>query len=72
MVAVVIGLVFSPIAGVMASLITYHEYRRHYPAPGPARRLALQTGFVAMVVFLALSSLAGVLLQHVFGGSAGR
>ena len=68
-VGVGLGLLFSPVAGVMAFLITYHEYRHHYPDPGPARREALRTGLFATVVFFVLMAVAGLALEHTLGPS---
>jgi hypothetical protein len=55
-----IGLPFSSMAGAMAFLITYHEYRRHYPDERPARSAAIRVGLVTTLSFLALSVAAGL------------
>ncbi len=55
---------FSALAGVMAFLITYHEYRRHYPDARPARRAAIRAGIVATLFFLAFSVAAGFATWH--------
>ncbi len=62
--SLLIGLVFSPLAGVCAFLITYHEYQRHYPGDSKKPlRLALETAVVALAVFMILSLMIGLLLK---------
>lgn len=55
------GLIFSPLAAAMAFLITYEEYRRHYPDRAPALRHATHIALVTLAAFLALSMIAGLL-----------
>ena len=62
-----LGVLFGPVAGLMAFLITYQEYRHHYSSPGPARREALRAGLFATAVFLALLSLAGLVVDRALG-----
>ena len=58
-----IGLVFSPIAGVMAFLITYKEYEHHYPSKKEPLRLALEAGIVTFALFMIIAILAGILIS---------
>jgi len=54
---VIVGLVwlmFCPIAGAMAYLITFEEYRRHFPDTRRARREALRAAIFAFGVFAVL------------------
>jgi len=44
--------IFSPIAALMAFLITYAEYSHHYTDRGPAIREALRTAVFTFVVFM--------------------
>ncbi len=64
---ILIGLVFCPIAGAMAYLITYEEYQHH----GFGRRQLIARSLQAAVVaalFFALAGVAlGALLPSIFG-----
>jgi hypothetical protein len=62
-----IGLVFSPIAAMMAFLITYGEYQHHYPDKATPRKLALEAAVGAFIFFLALSIIIGWLLGKIIG-----
>ena len=52
--SVILWIIFSPIAALMAYLITYAEYSHHYPDRGPVIREALRTAIVTLLVFLVL------------------
>jgi hypothetical protein len=56
-----LGLILSPLAGLMAFLITYEEYRRHFPDRRRAIRASLEVGVTTFLMFLVLSVIAGVL-----------
>jgi hypothetical protein len=60
----IIGLVFSPFAGIMAGLITYEEYAHHYSGNKEPLHEALRTGVFAFLVFMGLSFLAGLFLGY--------
>ncbi len=60
--SLLVGLIFSPLAAVMAFLITYEEYRHHFPDRAPALWHATQMALVTLVAFLALSVIAGILV----------
>ena len=57
--------VFSPIAGLMAVLITYEEYSHHYPDRARPLRLALEAGFATVVALFVLSMVASYFLQGI-------
>jgi len=60
-----IGLVFSPLAGLCAFLITYHEYQRHYPGNREKPlKIALESGFAAFLFFLIMSLVIGYFLNN--------
>jgi len=63
---VMIGLMFSPLAALMAFVITYEEYTHHYPDKRKPLRLAAQAAAVTFVVFLALSAFIGFVAAHFF------
>jgi len=64
-ISLIFGLLFSPLAALMAGLITYGEYRHHYPDRGPAIREAFKVGLFTLIVFLLISLLAGWLIRYV-------
>jgi len=66
-ITLIIGLVFSPIAAIMAFLITYNEYQRHYPTKTKPRRMALEVAIITFVFFLVLSVVIGWLLKGITG-----
>ena len=59
-------LMFSPIAAVMAYVITYAEYSRHFPTRGPAIREALRTAIFTLLVFLVLGIAVSLILPRIF------
>jgi len=60
-----IGLVFSPIAGLMAFLITYKEYEHHYPGKKEPLRLALEAAIFTFAFFMIVSVIVGIALNSV-------
>lgn len=62
----VIGLVFSPIGGLMVFLITYEEFRHHYANWRQPFRLALQDGVVAFIVLIVVSIVIGIAVGRIF------
>jgi len=61
-----IGLFFSPIAGLMAFLITYHEYQRHYADKQQPLRIALEAAFFTFVFFMIVSAVMGLFLTRIY------
>lgn len=47
-----VGLLFSPVAALMAFVISYSEYSRHFPDRREPLRLSLQTAAVAWILFM--------------------
>ena len=64
MVSLIIGLIFSPIAAVMAFLIIYEEYFRHNLDRKQQLKIAIQTGLFALVAFIILALCIGFFLSH--------
>jgi hypothetical protein len=60
-----IGLIFSPIAALMAFFITYDEYLHHYPDNRMPRWIALQTAIGTFVLFLLMSLVIAWILGRV-------
>jgi hypothetical protein len=57
--ALIVALVFSPMAAISSFLITYAEYRRHFPENLPlARRLSLNFALATFFFFVILTFLA--------------
>lgn len=63
--AVILALVFSPVAALSAYLITYAEYKKHFPEdPKRARKLALNFALSTLVFFAVLIILAFLVIDH--------
>jgi len=60
----ILWLFFSPIAALMAFLITYGEFSHHYADRGRVFREALQMAVFALVVFLLLGLVASFILPR--------
>lgn len=63
--SLLLWLIFSPIAALMAYLITYEEYRHHFPDARQAARHSLPTGILTLVVFLLLGLAATALMPWI-------
>ena len=61
-VILIVWAALTPFAAIMAFLITYEEYRRHFPLGHRALREALVAASVTMAVFLALGVVAALVL----------
>jgi hypothetical protein len=59
-----IGLFFSPLAGLCAFLITYHEYQRHYADKRQPLRIALEAALFTFVFFVIASIVIGFVLSR--------
>lgn len=64
-VGLVIWAIFCPIAGVMAYLITYEEYRRHFPDARRARWEAIRSAMFAVGVFAILGGIIAFVMPWV-------
>jgi hypothetical protein len=58
-------LLFSPLAALMSYLITYDEYRRHFPDRGRVVRESLRTAMATFLVFLVLGLAVTALLSRI-------
>ncbi len=61
---VLLGLVFTPLAGAMAYLITYGEYSHHQLERRRPIVMSLQAAVASMVVLLSLMVLAALLFAR--------
>lgn len=63
--AIIMALVFSPVASLSAYLITYAEYKKHFPEDlKRARKLALNFALSTMVFFIVLIIAAFLVIEH--------
>jgi F0F1-type ATP synthase assembly protein I len=60
--------IFSPLAALMAFLITYQEYTHHYSDKGKARKMAFKTAAFTLAFFLITGLLLGILLDRFIWG----
>jgi hypothetical protein len=60
---VIIGLVFSSVAALMAFLVTYGEYSRHFMAKTRALKISIETASVIFAVFFIITIIAGFVLS---------
>jgi hypothetical protein len=63
-----LGVLFAILASIMAFLITYNEYAKHFEDKRRARRDALRTGLVTFLFFCVLVFVAGLILDRMFTG----
>jgi len=61
---VILGIVFSSVAALMAFLITYGEYSRHFMAKTRALKISIETASVIFVLFFAIAIVAGFVLSR--------
>lgn len=60
--ALTVGVLFAPLGGLTAAIITYMEYSQHRLPQGRALREALRSGLFAFVVLVALTGAFGWLM----------
>lgn len=58
---ITIGLVFSLVAALMAFLVTYGEYSRHFMSKSRALKISFETAFIVLIVFAIIAVIMGVL-----------
>ena len=59
-----ISVIFSILAAIMAYLITYQEYRHHFPDKRDIKKAALRMGGFTFLLFLFLGMLLAILLPE--------
>jgi len=65
--ALVFALIFSPVAALCAYLITYAEYRKHFPEDlKRARKISVEFALSAFVFFFILIVLAVIFINKYF------
>jgi len=60
--AIIFGLILSPLAALMAFLITFEEYKHHYPDNSVPLKTALEVAVVTFLFFFIVSILIGSIL----------
>lgn len=61
----IVWAIFSPIAALMAYLITYAEYSHHYSDRGPVIREAVGSALFTLLVFLVLGIAMSIILPRI-------
>jgi len=61
---ITIGLVFGLVAALMAFLITYGEYSRHFMAKSRALKISLETAFVMLGVFIIITIIVALFMSR--------
>jgi ABC-type antimicrobial peptide transport system permease subunit len=63
-IAVLIGLIFSPLAAFLAFLLTYNEYSHHYSDNKMPMKHSIEAGVFTFIVFMIISVLIGWVLNR--------
>ena len=58
-VAIVIGMMFGPLAAIVAFVISYEEYRHHFHDKKKAVLLSLKSAMVTLIVVAVVTFIAG-------------
>ncbi|NMB56575.1 hypothetical protein GYA19_01390 [Candidatus Beckwithbacteria bacterium] len=61
-ITVIIGLIFSPLAAIMAFIITYQEYSHHFSDKKEPLKLSSQAALMTLIFFLILCLIIGLLI----------
>jgi len=61
-IALVISLIFSPIAALSAFLITYNEYLHHFPDKKKTREIAVFTAISTFTIFVLIFLVIGLFI----------
>ena len=64
-IVLLIGAIFSPIAALMAFIITYEEYKHHFPEFKISVKKALGISLITLLVFLVLSFLISIIINKI-------
>ena len=67
-IALMIGIIFSPLAALMAFLITYSEYSKHYVEKRTPMLMSLRSALFTFVFFMLLAVGIGLTLPYLAGG----
>lgn len=62
MIVALVWFIFCPIAGTMAYLITFEEYRRHFPDKRRAGREAFRAAIFAFGIFAVLGCITALVM----------
>jgi len=67
-ISMAIGLVFSPLAALLAFLLTYNEYQHHFPDNKKPIKMATEAAIFTFFIFMTISLLIGIILPSVVEG----
>lgn len=57
--AILLGTIFGILGGIMAYLIIYTEYRKHFTASGPAVKEGLRAGMITFIILVISALIVG-------------
>ncbi len=60
------GIILSPIAALLAYIIIYIEYARHYQTKDKTRKIAFQFAKTAFIFFFVATLISGILISLVY------
>ncbi len=61
----VLGLIFASLAAIFAYMITYEEYRHHYPDGNQAGWMSLRVAFYAFLIFAIITVLITLVMPSI-------
>jgi ferric iron reductase protein FhuF len=62
----VMGFIFAFLAAIFAYMISYEEYRHHYPVGNQAARMSLWAAFYAFLIFAIITILIILVMPAIF------
>jgi len=62
-IGLIVGLIFTPFAVASAFIITYEEYKRHYPDKKRPLKQAKDAAIFTFIFFVLLSAFIGIVLN---------
>jgi len=65
LILILIGGLFGPLGAVMAALITYNEYVRHYPDKREPLRMAVKMGIFTLAFFIILCAVLAFVFSKI-------
>jgi len=66
---IIIGLALGTLAALIAFLITYGEYSRHFMTKGKALKISLETALFIFIVFAVIAVITGFAFPKILGTS---
>jgi len=66
---IIIGLVLGTLAALIAFLVTYGEYSRHFMTKGKALKISLETALFIFILFAVIAVVTGFAFPKILGSS---